>query len=152
MAAPTVWYFAYGSNMSRAQMQQRVGHVLDAQPARLENYEMVFNKKVRGGSGEANIQRAKGKTVHGVLYRVTGAALRTLDRATGVPEHYRRIEVKVTDMNGRGVAAQVYIAAKVEKGLRPAPHYLQTLLDGAGEQGLPADYIAGIKTAAGQTS
>jgi cation transport regulator ChaC len=147
MAAPTVWYFAYGSNMSRATMQQRAGHILDAQPGRLENYSLVFNKKVRGGSAEANVQPTKGQTVFGVLYKISETSLRTLDRATGVPEHYRRIELNVTDLHGRLIPAQVYIAAKVEKGLRPAPHYLQTLIRGAGEHGLPAEYIADIKAA-----
>jgi hypothetical protein len=37
----------------------------------------------------------------------------------------------------------------VEKGLRPATHYVQTLLAGAGEHGLPADYIDDIRQAAG---
>ncbi|MBI1750064.1 MAG: gamma-glutamylcyclotransferase [Acidobacteria bacterium] len=149
MTAPTVWYFAYGSNMSRATMQQRAGHLLDAQPGRLDNYTLVFNKKVRGGSAEANIQPARGETVHGVLYRITESALRILDRSTGVPDHYRRIQISVSDTAGNPVSAQVYIASKVGKGLRPAAHYLQTLLQGAGENGLPADYIAGIKAAAG---
>ena len=81
-----------------------------------------------------------------MLYRIHESAFRSLDRYEGVPEHYRRIEVNVTDREGRKVAAQAYIATKVEKGLRPASHYLQVILDGAAEHGLPADYIEGIKT------
>lgn len=152
MAAPTIWYFAYGSNLNRAQMQNRVGQILEFQPARLENYELLFNKIVRGGSGEANIQPSKGKTVYGVLYRITESALRSLDRATGVPDHYRRIEVSVVDANGNRVKAQAYIAAKVGKGLRPAPHYLQSLLAGAAEHGLPEEYLAEIRKVAGVSS
>ncbi|HWQ03235.1 MAG TPA: gamma-glutamylcyclotransferase family protein [Candidatus Nitrosotenuis sp.] len=149
MAPASVWYFAYGSNLSRAQMQSRVGQILDARPARLENHELLFNKKARGGSAEANVQPARGKTVHGVLYRLTDSGLRNLDRATGVPVHYRRIEVTVFDADGNKVNAQTYIASKVEKGLRPASHYVQAILTGAGEHGLPADYIDGIRQAAG---
>jgi len=37
----------------------------------------------------------------------------------------------------------------VEKGLRLAAHYLQAILEGAGEHSLPASYIGEIKTAAG---
>jgi cation transport regulator ChaC len=149
MANAGVWYFAYGSNLSRAQMQNRAGQILSSQAARLENYELVFNKKARGGSAEANVQPARGKTVHGVLYRVTDAGLRNLDRSTGVPMHYRRIEVTVVDAGGNKITAQTYIASKVEKGLRPASHYVQAILSGAGEHGLPADYIDGIRQAAG---
>jgi len=147
--AGSVWYFAYGSNMNRAQMQARAGEILEEQPGRLENYELLFNKKARGGSATANIHPAPGKTVHGVLYKIHETAFRSLDRYEGVPEHYRRIEVTVTAGSGSKFAAQAYIATKVEKGLRPAPHYLQGILQGADEHRLPADYIAEIKQAAG---
>jgi len=149
MASATSLYFAYGSNMNRAQMASRAGQILEEQPARLENYELVFNKKARGGSATANIHPAPGQTVHGVLYKIPEAAYRNLDRYEGVPEHYRRIEVLVTNGAGEKIAAQAYIATKVEKGLRPAAHYLRAILDGAREHGLPAEYIDQIKAAAG---
>ncbi len=149
MAGPTAWYFAYGSNMNRAQMRSRAGQIFEEQPARLENYELLFNKKARGGYASANIHPAPGKTVHGVLYKIAETSFRNLDRFESAPEHYRRIEVNVTDGAGKKIAAQIYIATRVEKGLRPAPHYLQTILDGAGEHGLPAEYIGEIKAVAG---
>jgi gamma-glutamylcyclotransferase len=147
--AGTVWHFAYGSSMSRAQMKSRAGQIFEEKPARLENHELVFNKKARGGSAQANIRSAPGKTVHGVLYKIPDAALRNLDRFEGVPTHYRRIEVATTDGDGNKIAAQAYVATRVEAGLRPAAHYLQTILTGADEHGLPGDYIAEIKAAAG---
>jgi gamma-glutamylcyclotransferase len=149
MSPATAWYFAYGSNMNAAQMRSRAGQIHSATPARLENYELLFNKKSRGGSATANIRPAAGKTVHGILYKINEAAFRDLDRFEGVPQHYRRIEVAVTDAGGHKVPAQVYIATKVENGLRPAAHYLQTILDGALEHGLPAEYIQSIKSVAG---
>ncbi len=145
----SVWYFAYGSNLNRAQMKSRVGQILEERPARLENYELVFNKKARGGSATGNIRPAPGKAVHGVLYRISEQALRALDRFEGVPEHYRRIEVTTVDHEGNKIEAQTYIATKVENGLRPAPHYLQTVLQGAQEHNLPEEYIESIKQAAG---
>jgi len=148
--AGAAWYFAYGSNMKRAQFQSRAGQILEEHRARLENYELVFNKKARGGTATANIRPANGKTVHGVLYKVPEAALRNLDRYEGVPEHYRRIEVTVTDEQGGKTNAQVYIATKVERNaLRPAAHYLQTILEGAAQHGLPENYIQEIRQAAG---
>src|ERR1019366_7918347 len=111
--------------------------------------EVRFNKKVRGGTAGANIQLASGKTVHGVLYKIEEGAFRSLDRYEGVPDHYRRIEVQVTPEGGQPVPAQIYIASKIEKGLRPSATYLQAMLDGAGEHNLPASYIGEIKNAAG---
>jgi len=150
MAQSTVWYFAYASNMSKAQMKARLGgDPAEARVVRLENYELVFNKKSRGGTATANIRQAQGKFVEGVLYRLQESALRSLDRYEGAPIHYRRIEVTVVDPAGHRTNAQVYIATKVDKGrLRPAPHYLQTILEGAGEHSLPAEYIEKIKAAA----
>jgi gamma-glutamylcyclotransferase len=149
MAPRTVWHFAYGSNMNRTQMRSRVGNVLEEHNAHLPNYELRFNKKVRGGTAGANIQPAPGKTVYGVLYKIEESAFRSLDRYEGVPEHYRRIEVQVTPDGGQPVPAQIYIASKVEKGLRPSAQYLQAILEGAGEHSLPAAYIGEIMTAAG---
>lgn len=172
MAGRTALYFAYGSNMSRAQMQRRAGKLLEERVAQLPNYELRFNKKMRGGSGGANIQPASGKTVYGVLYKIEESAFRSMDRYEGVPEHYRRIEVRVTPLapgavpprtgdagetptpqasaqaaTAQPVSAQVYIAAKVEKGLRPAPHDLQAILEGAAEHGLPESYAREIREA-----
>jgi cation transport regulator ChaC len=149
MSSRTVWHFAYGSYMNRAQMLARGGNILEERNASLPNYEVRFNKKVRGGTAGANIQMASGKTVHGVLYKVDESALRSLDRYEGVPDHYRRIEVQVTPEGGQPVPAQIYIASKVEKGLRPSAPYLQAMLDGAGEHNLPASYIGEIRSAAG---
>jgi cation transport regulator ChaC len=148
MSGPTAWYFAYGSNMSRAQMLSRAGEIFEEQPAKLENYELLFNKKARGGSATANIRPAPGQTVEGVLYKIPEAAFRNLDRFEGVPEHYRRIEVKVTDGSESKVPAQAYIASRGDSGLQPAPHYLKVILEGAKEHGLPAEYIEKIKAVA----
>ena len=149
MAGTTAWYFAYASNMNRNQMRQRAGEVLEERAARLENFELVFNRKVRGGTATANISPAPGKFVEGVLYKIPESAFRSLDRFEGAPVHYRRTEVTVNDREGGKFTAQVFVATKVEKGLRPSPHYLQTILEGAGEHDLPASYIALIKAAAG---
>jgi cation transport regulator ChaC len=142
------WYFAYASNMNRAQMRSRAGEILEEKLGRLENYELAFNKKVRGGTAGANIRQAPGKSVEGVLYKINELAFRNLDRAEGAPVHYRRIQVTVKDRDGTPVAAQVFIAAKVEKGLRPAGHYLKTILEGATEHDLPAEYVESIKSSA----
>ncbi|HSC77536.1 MAG TPA: gamma-glutamylcyclotransferase family protein [Candidatus Acidoferrales bacterium] len=145
MAQNTVWYFAYASNMSRTQVEQRAGAPGEEKVARLDNYELNFDKVTRGGTGSANIVPADGQTVWGVLYRLSETQLRTLDRFEGVPEHYRRSEVNVTDAEGSKVGAQVYLARKVRKGLKPDRHYLTRIIQGAEAHGLPADYIAQLK-------
>jgi gamma-glutamylcyclotransferase len=144
-----VWFFAYGNNMSSTLTRSRAGEIVEEQVGKLENYEVIFNKKARGGSATANIHPAQGKNVYGVLFRIAEPALRSLDRFQGAPQHYRRIEVNVTDSQGNRVAAQTYIATKVEKGLRPAGYYLQSILQAAEEHNLPAEYIEELKATAG---
>lgn len=145
MALNTVWYFAYASNMYRAQMKQRAGDPAEERVAQLDNYELNFNKIARGGVGTANLVPADGRMVWGVLYRLTEQQLRALDRFEGVPEHYRRSEVSVVDGQGNKIAAQVYLARKVRKGLKPDRSYLQRIVQGAEEHNLPQDYIEELK-------
>jgi len=149
MPQSSSWYFAYGSNLSREQFRSRAGQILEEINGQLKNYELRFNKKMRGGTASANIQPSAGKNVYGVLYKIPESAYRNLDRFEGVPVHYRRIEVRVAAKDGREINAQVYIASKVEKGLRPAAHYLQTILDGAAEHGMPAEYVQAVRDEAG---
>ncbi len=148
MAQNGSWYFAYASNMNRAQFRARSPQTIEEINAELKNYELVFNKKVRGGTASANIQQSPGKSVHGVLYLIPEATFRSLDRYEGAPVHYRRIEVKVNAADGREINAQVFIATKVEKGLKPAAHYVQTILTGAEEHGFSPEYLNSIREAA----
>ena len=145
MAGNTGWYFAYGSNMSRAQVRQRAGEPTEEKIARLENYQLNFDKVARGGSGTANLVVAEGQAVYGVLYRLSEQQLKALDRFEGVPEHYRRSEVNVVDEQGNKIAAQVYLARKLRKGLKPDRSYLQRILQGAEGHHLPADYLEQLK-------
>lgn len=130
-------------------MRSRAGEISEEKTGKLENYEIVFNKKARGGTATANIRPAAGKAVYGVLFRIPESALRSLDRFQGAPEHYRRIEVTVTDGQQNPVRAQVFIATRVEKGLRPASHYLQAILGAAAEYQFPAEYVEQLKKTAG---
>ncbi len=145
MNQSTQRYFAYGSNMSRAQVRQRAGEPAEEKIARLENYELNFDKVARGGSGTANLVAAEGQVVYGVLYRLSEQQLKALDRFEGVPEHYRRSEMNVVDEQGNKIAAQVYLARKLRKGLKPDRSYLQRIIEGAEEHGLPADYVEKLK-------
>lgn len=131
--------------MSRQQVEQRIGQPAEEKIARLENYQLNFEKVARGGVGTGNIVPADGQVVYGVLYRLSGQQLRILDRFEGVPDHYRRSQVTVLDEQGQKVTAQVYLARKVRRGLKPDRLYLQRIIRGAEEHGLPADYIEQLK-------
>lgn len=145
-------YFAYGANMSRAQMAKRVGHAVPAgERALLRGYTLAFSKRAFDGTGRATIVPAKTGEVWGVLFPVTDEDVRVLDAYEGVPEHYRRTQVTVEDANGAKRKAWVYIAEAryLAKNLTPAPDYFELILEGAREHGLPDDYVGELETGAG---
>ena len=142
-------YFAYGSNMSPAQIAERVGEVANAQPARLEGYELRFNKRsqAKPPCGYANIVPAQEKKVYGVLYDLDENQLGKIDDREGTTGgHYARALVNVLLNNETDVEAVAYVACpeKVEEGLLPTRKYLNHLL--AAYKWLPADYLAWLKS------
>jgi gamma-glutamylcyclotransferase (GGCT)/AIG2-like uncharacterized protein YtfP len=147
MLEPGLLYFAYGCNMDREFLSEvlsfelRPGYV-----ARADGWRLAFNK---GGEGEGdsvcvNLMPADDCCVYGVIFSVPNKSLPALDEFEGVPEHYRRetLWVQPEGRHGRQ-AALAYVAQPewvVEEGVLD-PDYLQTLLRGAADHGLPDIYI-----------
>ena len=145
MAEDALWYFAYGSNMTRATFCDRRGmRPLATRCGCLEGYRLAFNIPVGPGErGVANLESEPGARTWGVLYLVATAECDRLDRTEGVHMGvYRRVPVEVL-VEGEGrVAAFTYQSAMTTVGRKPSLRYLTLLLDGAREHGLPAEYVA----------
>lgn len=129
------YYFAYGSNMDRARLADRLGidlqqSELPFEVAILDGYDIAFNKLKNDGTGAANIVPSAGTDVEGLLYRIEERHLSVLDKCEGVPHDYRRQLMDVRTRDGRLIQAHVYIAApgRVRTGLRPSREYMQHLL------------------------
>lgn len=60
-----MYYFAYGSNMSRKRLMSRLGKVEDVGIATLEGYKISFNKVSNDGTGKTNII-----PYNGIVFRV----------------------------------------------------------------------------------
>jgi len=142
------WYFAFGSNLSKEQMERRTGPIIERVPAHVDGWALTFNKEASGGEvGFANIVRVTGQRVEGLLYRVDDEGMRRLDNAEGVTtKHYLRVEMPVTrDDTGQAVPAVVYLAhpLRVVEGLRPGQGYMERLL--AGAEWLSDAYVAALR-------
>ena len=76
----------------------------------------------------------------GALFEVTAEGRAELDDSEGGD---RRVVVRVEREDGTPVDAFTYLAkpGRIDDGLRPSADYRATVIDGAIEQGLPADYI-----------
>lgn len=146
-----VWYFAYGSNLLRSQMEARTGPIRtgEAAPrvARLPGYRLAFN--MDGGDGQvyANIVQP-GAGVLGVIYRCGAEVLEKLDH---YELGYVRQQGKVMDLAGEELDAIFYVAKPewVCAESQPSAAYLEKILTGAREQGLDEAYVRGIAALAG---
>lgn len=123
-----MYYFAYGSNLSKKQMSERCP---DSKPmfiATLPNYRMVFagwSRKWRGGV--ASLKTFRGAKVPGAIYEVTEECLRRLDKYEA---GYNRVKVTVFDEDGEPVEAITYIKAGQIEETSPSKDYLAVIQQG----------------------
>lgn len=129
-------YFAYGSNMSSAQMAARCPGARPDGGAELADWRFLINNR-----GVATIAPAPGQRVLGVLWTCTAVHLHALDGFEGVQLGlYRRERVAVRRVDdGTTVEAVAYIEDNVAPG-PPRAGYLERILAGAAEHGLDAAY------------
>jgi len=134
-------YFAYASNMHRAQMQRWCPASRFLTPAALAGFRFVYDGFSATWDGAvANIVKSDTETVWGVLYEVTERDRLTLDAFEGYPRDYEHRDVEVRDRNGNLYRAMTYFRTGRPLG-PPHPDYERIVIDGAKESGLPDDYI-----------
>ena len=139
-----LWYFGYGSNMSRSIFLNRRGmHPLVVRRGRLDDYQLRFNLPVGPGErGVANLEPQVGACTWGILYLLTADEFDRLDRTEGVHMGaYNRISVEVAADGEESIAAFTYRSSRTRDGRKPSARYMELLLDGAREQKLPAHYL-----------
>ncbi|MBI3781814.1 MAG: gamma-glutamylcyclotransferase [Deltaproteobacteria bacterium] len=140
-----LWYFGYGSNMSRAIfLEMRQMQPLQARPAFVDGHRLCFNIPVGPGErGVANLEAHPPARTWGVVYQLTVADFDRLDHTEGVGVGlYRRLPIEVVDSGGERIAALTYQSTRITEGRKPSPRYIGLLLDGAREHSLPEEYIA----------
>ena len=142
------WYFAYGSNLSIDRKQHRTDAIRQAIRCRLPGYRLAFNKQHPVHNRCANIVADNDGVVWGVIYLCNAEAMRKLDRNEGVSTgDYKRLPVAVVTDAGEEIAAVAYIAGErfVCNEGQPTQEYLDHVLVGAREHGLPEPYITAIQ-------
>ncbi|MGH0028150.1 MAG: gamma-glutamylcyclotransferase family protein [Myxococcota bacterium] len=135
-------YFAYGSNLSRARLEERVAGVDLQGVAWLEGYRLCWDKRGADGSGKANLLREPGSGVWGVLYTFPAPQILALDAHE---PRYLRIDVEVR-VGGARLPAQTYLSEH-RTASPPYDWYKRLVVDGAREHGLPSDWIAALEAA-----
>ena len=142
-------YFAYGSNMPKRRLENRIGHVHKLGIAELEGYKLICNKISIDGSSKFNIQKTENLSdkVFGVLYKIEDSQLDPLDAAEGAKSGggYRQETVEI-NYNEECKRAITYICTESKKicdptKVHPYDWYVYHAVIGACEAGLPYDYI-----------
>ena len=125
----TITYFAYGSNLSEAQMKARRPGARHAGRAALRGYRIAFAgySALWGGAVATLAPDPKGR-VRGVLYELTAPDLEALDRWEGHPHYYRRVRATVTDGQRRDRRVHLYVMTPERALGEPAMEYLVALL------------------------
>lgn len=126
-----MYYFAYGSNLSR---QQMLGRCLDARPkgtATLPNHRLIFAGWSRKwGGAVASIRPHRGDRVPGAVYEISDRCLRVLDRHEGYPGTYEHLNVTVFTGLGEPIEAVTYVLVEQSEERKPSQDYLATIQQG----------------------
>ncbi len=150
---PTVWYFAYGSNLQRATFCGRRGIVcLRAVPVRVPGWRLVFDKPsiVPSRHATANIVAEDGAEVLGVAYEITESDHQHVELTEGVSlGNYRRITVAVEPLAPALDAPRSAYSLGSDRrdpSLLPSTRYLSLVIEGALEHGLPEAWVAWLRS------
>jgi len=142
------YYFAYGSNINKNRLYQRIGRLVNNTNGILPNYNIIFNKKTsQNDYSYANIQSNPNNIVYGKIYKLTLHELNMLDKDEGIEENkigYERKLFKVYDIeNKKYILAYSYIATNpivLTNVLQPSEKYKQYFLN----SDLPHHYIKSL--------
>jgi gamma-glutamylcyclotransferase len=134
---PVARCFAYGSNLCPAQMTTRCPTARAAFTAVLPRHTLTFGGfSSRWGGAVADVAPHPNRSVPGVVYEMSVADLRTLDRVEGTPFAYRRRLRRVVDPGGASHVVFVYIQAPPVVPGPPTEEYLRTIARGYQRHGI----------------
>lgn len=146
--------FSYGSNMCSPRMAARVPSARFVGTGYVRGFTLRFHKRGRlDGSGKANMLRTGDPDdgVWGVIWTFDAAQKAALDRAEGLGNGYEEARVRVRRSSGNGgpvdeMRLRAYVASPdfIDHRLLPLGWYLDFVLAGAREHGLPDAYVEAV--------
>lgn len=138
-------YFAYGSNMLTRRLRERVPSANPIGRAHLPGLDLSYTKLSLDGSGKATLCRARptasgghAEGVHGVVFELEARHMPDLERAE---ESYWPETVRVELPGGKSVEAVTFHGQRIDPLARPYYWYVDLVVAGAREHGLPESFI-----------
>ncbi len=139
-------YFGYGSNLNEKDLKKwcdrkrrNVPKLLNPKIEKLENYAIGFTlRSISRGGGVADIIASEGDYCWGVVFDVTDEDLEIIDMKEGVKPDgtgaYKRLSLPDNMMT--------YVVVKKESDfVQPTNEYLDAIIEGAKNYGLPKEWI-----------
>ena len=140
-------YFAYASNMAPDVITGLCPRHRYLGVALLADHRLAFTRRsMKTQTGVADVVRAPGATVWGVLYRIDDDELAAIDRKEGHDWAYERVTLPVRLADGTERVAVTYtVRYKEPAEVPPSRQYLDLVIAAARERGLPGGYIEQIE-------
>ncbi|EGW37582.1 gamma-glutamylcyclotransferase family protein [Desulfosporosinus sp. OT] len=151
MRKSAFYYFAYGSNMNLAQMKQRCPSAKVLGIARLPGYKVEFYGYSTNWDGaQETVVPDSQSEVWGVLYDLQAFDWDALDgyqdaRSDGLGQYFH-YPVEVIDRAEGTIEAIIYKKNILNEVKLPSDEYLDFIVQGAKEQGLPVEYLRLLQT------
>ncbi|MFH1454001.1 MAG: gamma-glutamylcyclotransferase family protein [Armatimonadota bacterium] len=154
----TKYYFAYGSNMDKEDLdkwcdEKQLPHLrfLEISPVKLSNYKLSFNYySSTRDAGAANIIDSQEDTVYGLLMQIDDKDIEIIRRKEGFPNCYDEIYVKIEKFDGTLIQGVLtYKVAKNKELLTyqpPTQYYMNLIIKNAENYEFPREYIKFLKT------
>ncbi|MCM2370457.1 gamma-glutamylcyclotransferase family protein [Aporhodopirellula aestuarii] len=143
-------HFAYGSNMSTLRLRQRCPSAVVIAAGYVIGRRLRFHKIGQDGTSKADAHWTgdEGDLLYGVVYRCHLRDRATLDRceSLGVGYNATAVDVHLIDGSERHrVFLYEALPTMIDSSMRPAAWYVDHVLRGAAEHGLPLDYQARLR-------
>ena len=137
IARKVIFYAAYGSNLSITQMASRCPDSKIVGTGKIPNYKLVFRY-------HADIEPCEGSYVPVLIWKISEADEKRLDRYEGVKGGYYHQETVSVFMEGQDgeKKAMAYIMNKQDNVSPPDDHYYQIIAEGYERFGFDKEILA----------
>lgn len=141
-------YFAYGTLLELAEIHKYCPSAKPLGVYRLKGYRLGF--KACGpdpAKGGCTLVNASDNVMHGILYKMSAADRKNLDKISGVDQGLWAIhEITLLDQDDHEVAADTYVIPNPSGHHVPPESYTRPILSGARQIPLPNDYIEQLES------
>ena len=119
----TIFYFAYGSNMSTPRIRRRIQSATMLSSAYLAGHSLRFHKKSIDGSAKCDIKHTQihDDRVHGVVYEIPVREKTVLDRYEGLGNGYEDKQVSIVLPGGETRLVLLSRGTKPYRARNPCP-------------------------------